>query len=329
MDRIAAEKSSAVFGTPPEPLFNHKLCGASPEMLKDWIVLLTEKNLQAVDNAKPVQGASVVQDSVQFLFLTCDRMKMSSEVKYLSLELFDRFMVQHVQDLHEHVVNTSGMKTRGKDWHEIQNRVRNQVVLRVVSCIQIASKLTSHYRILSPHKARRFLIDSGHRYNTESILQSELRILKTLNFHVSVPSPLVYLECLLEAIGNGSYQQTNRYHGVWKFKVPNAMEKNLSKVDYYEEEHLLREELVVIKSIKIGFYASTELCYVAEECFASVRADKMLLMVTLITAGAYIIDRDSHEKVMVCLSKITSIPTEDISDFASVILKTLMESSED
>jgi len=31
--------------------------------------------------------------------------------------------------------------------------------------------------------------------------------------------------------------------------------------------------------------------------FASVRADKMLLMVTVITAAVYIVDRKSHEKV--------------------------------
>lgn len=63
------------------------------------------------------------------------------------MNLLCRFMIQHVQDLHEHVTNSSHIKTRGKDWEEIKKRVTNQVVLRVVSCIQIASKLTSHYRV--------------------------------------------------------------------------------------------------------------------------------------------------------------------------------------
>jgi len=36
------------------------------------------------------QGASITSESVQFLFLTCEKMKMSAEVKYLSLEIFDR-----------------------------------------------------------------------------------------------------------------------------------------------------------------------------------------------------------------------------------------------
>ena len=58
-----------------------------------------------------------------------------------------RFMLQHIQELHEHVLKTAGIKTRTKEWTEIKKRVSNQIVLRVISCIQIASKLTSHYKV--------------------------------------------------------------------------------------------------------------------------------------------------------------------------------------
>ena len=56
-------------------------------------------------------------------------------------------MLQHIQELHEHVLKTAGIKTRTKEWTEIKKRVSNQIVLRVISCIQIASKLTSHYKV--------------------------------------------------------------------------------------------------------------------------------------------------------------------------------------
>ncbi|WAR14090.1 CNTD1-like protein, partial [Mya arenaria] len=125
-------------------------------------------------------GSCILMDSVQFLFLTCEKLKMSPEVKYLSIELFDRFMLQHVRDLHDHVIKNCQAKTRSREWTDIKKRVTNQ--------------------ILSPAKARRYLQEAGHRYNTESILQSELRVLKTLNFKVALPSPLVYMEAVLEAI---------------------------------------------------------------------------------------------------------------------------------
>lgn len=56
--------SSVVFGTPPEPLFNHTLCGVSQEMLADWIILLTSKNTEAVENAQPVQ-VKMIQQSLR------------------------------------------------------------------------------------------------------------------------------------------------------------------------------------------------------------------------------------------------------------------------
>ena len=47
---------------------------------------------------------------------------------------------------------------------------------------------------------------------------------------------------------------------------------------------------------KVGFLEATHIMYYRES-FTSVRSDKMLLMVSVITAAAYIIDRDTHEQV--------------------------------
>jgi len=55
-------------------------------------------------------------------------------------------MVRHIQDLYEHVQNMSS-KNRKQDWLVVMDRVRNQVLLRAVSCCQLASKLTSHYKV--------------------------------------------------------------------------------------------------------------------------------------------------------------------------------------
>ena len=58
-----------------------------------------------------------------------------------------RFMVRHIQDLYTHVQNMSS-KNRKQDWLVVMDRVRNQVLLRAVSCCQLASKLTSHYKVM-------------------------------------------------------------------------------------------------------------------------------------------------------------------------------------
>ena len=50
-------------------------------------------------------------------------------------------------------------------------------------------------------KARRYLLEAGYRYNPESILQSEMRVLKTLDFKLATASPLLFVEILLEILG--------------------------------------------------------------------------------------------------------------------------------
>ena len=55
-------------------------------------------------------------------------------------------MVQHIRDLFAHVQKME-REQKQKDWQAIMHRVQNQVLLRVVTCCELASKLTSHYRV--------------------------------------------------------------------------------------------------------------------------------------------------------------------------------------
>ena len=41
----------------------------------------------------------------------------------------------------------------------------------------------------------------GHVYSCESVLQSEIRVMKTLKFRVNTGHPLLYIETILEILG--------------------------------------------------------------------------------------------------------------------------------
>lgn len=58
------------------------------------------------------------------------------------------------------------------------------------------------FQVVSINRAKRFLRDCGYHYASESLLQSELRVLKTLKFQVTEPTPIVYIETMLEILGN-------------------------------------------------------------------------------------------------------------------------------
>ena len=57
-----------------------------------------------------------------------------------------RFMGKHISELYETVRNSSG-KDRQTDWNNVEQRVKEQLPLRAVTCIQVSSKLASHYKV--------------------------------------------------------------------------------------------------------------------------------------------------------------------------------------
>lgn len=47
---------------------------------------------------------------------------------------------------------------------------------------------------------RDFLRKLGHCYSHESVVNSELRVLKTLDYKINIDSPLLYIETLLNLL---------------------------------------------------------------------------------------------------------------------------------
>ncbi|KAI0227109.1 Cyclin N-terminal domain-containing protein 1 [Lamellibrachia satsuma] len=312
MASAIGKKDSGIFGTPPEPFFNMKPIGMSADLLEEWLIVLANENQQNMSSATHKQGYFKNGDSAEFVFLTCERLKLPPETRYLALELFDRFMVRHIQDLYVHVQNMSS-KNRKQDWLVVMDRVRNQVLLRAVSCCQLASKLTSHYKVVTARKAWNTLNEFGHRYTNDSILQSELRVLKTLDYKVMLPSPLLYIETLLEILGhNDSSAEVKMYHGVC-LKVLDVV--YMWRRDIYKK----------LFQLATGrFETSTK----ERAKFATVEQDYMLLAVAVIASTSYILNQTLTHRVIKNLSQITRIPNDDILDFATVIVQMIVEGSE-
>lgn len=58
-------------------------------------------------------------------------------------------------------------------------------------------------QIISNVTVLNFLQALGHLHTKEELLESELDVLKSLNFQINLPTPLAYVEMLLEVLGTG------------------------------------------------------------------------------------------------------------------------------
>lgn len=60
-------------------------------------------------------------------------------------------------------------------------------------------------QIVNNNLVLKFLQSLGFSYTTVELLESELAVLKALQFQINVPTPLAYVEMLLEVLGKGSW----------------------------------------------------------------------------------------------------------------------------
>ncbi|XP_046564584.1 cyclin N-terminal domain-containing protein 1-like isoform X1 [Haliotis rubra] len=294
-----------IFGTPQEPFFNHKESGVTPELLGQWLLDLSAINSDRLKGSTKDCFKSFKH--VDLIYKTCDRLKMSAQVKLLAVEIFNRFMTRHIEELYNHVL-TSDSQTKRSDWDKILQRIIKQQALRITSCCQIASKLTSHHRIISVNRARRFLCELGHNYTAGSILQSELRILKTLEFKLAVLSPLQYVETLLEIIGhNDKTTDVKLYHST---AIKLLYLFNLKRTEIYD------------KLYKTACSAETTQL---QNRVCEMVSDMLLLGTAVITASAFIMDMSTTDTILENLSLITKIVKDEIVDFATVIVEVVQE----
>uniref|UniRef100_UPI00358EB2CD cyclin N-terminal domain-containing protein 1 n=1 Tax=Myxine glutinosa TaxID=7769 RepID=UPI00358EB2CD len=159
---------------------------SSIELLECLLFGLSEEEAKSGDYC-------IQSGAAETIFLICQQWLLPTPAKYQALMLFDRFM------LHLTLVHCESNGDLSKLFYK---RVHNDLLVWMVSCIQIASKQAAHYKIVTLSAAERFLKKAGHPRNPKQLLESELSVLKMVDFKIGVNNPLVYLEVLLEVLGN-------------------------------------------------------------------------------------------------------------------------------
>lgn len=272
---------SRIFGTPPEPVFNMKTACLPPELLEEALYALAAENEKSMNTANGMQGFFKGGKNAEYIFLLCEGMGLPTQTRFLAIEIFDRFMAKHVCDLYE-LIRSNSETNLQRNWKEVENRVKNQLPLRVMSCVQLASKLTSHYKAITPSKGQRFLNSIGHCYTLGSMLKSELRILQTLDYHILITTPLTFLETILEILGhNDTRAQVKLLHD--------------ASVKLLDIVYLKFEEIYS----KLCMAATGESCIKdGRQSLAIISSDLMLLAVSVIGAASYIVNQTTSDMVI-------------------------------
>ncbi|XP_027520640.1 cyclin N-terminal domain-containing protein 1 isoform X2 [Corapipo altera] len=163
----------------PGPVFS----GVTPEIIEDTLIHLATENEQYLSELPEHAGSFKDTRIVEFIFLLSEKWRLDQSARYQAVELLERFMIKQLEQLWESSSGSvkGGAQGQGSSWSSVRDQIVSTFVLRLVSCIQLASKLSLHY---------------------SELLDSELAVLNTLHFHINVPTPLAYVELLLEVLGH-------------------------------------------------------------------------------------------------------------------------------
>ncbi|XP_032567015.1 cyclin N-terminal domain-containing protein 1 isoform X2 [Chiroxiphia lanceolata] len=167
------------WGRDSGPVFS----GVTPEIIEDTLIHLATENEQYLSELPEHAGSFKDTRIVEFIFLLSEKWRLDQSTRYQAVELLERFMIKQVEQLWESSSGSvkGGAQGQGSSWSSVRDQIVNTFVLRLVSCIQLASKLSLHY---------------------SELLESELAVLNTLHFHINVSTPLAYVELLLEVLGH-------------------------------------------------------------------------------------------------------------------------------
>ncbi|KFR03280.1 Cyclin N-terminal domain-containing protein 1, partial [Opisthocomus hoazin] len=297
----------------PGPIFGEM----APAVIEDTLIQLATENEQYLSELPDQAGCFKETQIVEFIFLLSEKWHVDQLARYQAVELlesFCRFMIKQVEQIRKSSRENVRSRERGqgRSWSSPKDRIYDTFVLRLVSCIQLASKLSLHYNVVNSDTALKFLQSLKYSYTKQELLESELAVLKTLHFQINVSSPLAYVELLLEVLG----------HNGCLFPAKPLHQMCVQLLDF----SYLTRDTIYDTLLKIAIENSTpSKLQVAK--FLTVKEDFMLLAVGIISTSVFILNPGHWKQVVEDLNSITCITSQSIMEFSYAVLKHIVGST--
>ncbi|KAJ7313414.1 hypothetical protein JRQ81_004762 [Phrynocephalus forsythii] len=289
-----------------EPMFG----AVAPGVIQDAFFHMAKENERRLSELCEEAGSFKETKIVEFVFLLSEKWNLTEAARYEAIEIFERFLLAFTDQFSR----CSRAKGENSNWDSVKEQIEGIYVLRLVSCIQLASKLSFHYSIVNNNMVLKFLTSLGFSYTTEELLESELAVLKALHFQINVPTPFAYVEMLLEVLGYNGY--------LLPTKELQDMCKHLLSLTYLLRSSIY--ETLLKSSIENSSPSELQLAK-----FVSVKEDLMLLAVGVIGASSFLLNAEGWIQVVEYLSDTTGISVQSVVESIYAILKHIIGSAGD
>nr|XP_055033043.1 cyclin N-terminal domain-containing protein 1 isoform X2 [Misgurnus anguillicaudatus] len=299
----------ATLSSPHSKPRNLRFRDVSIDILSDTLAYLNNINRSNLKTVSYLCGNLKDQKIVESVFYVCAELGLDPVVGYYAIEILNRFLAKYLEGLivsqRKQPTRSLSCKDKGNYTDLIHQTLKEKFFLLTLSSVQIASKLDLHLNVVNNDVALKFLHSVSYPCTKEKLLDTEIFILKTLNFNLNVPNALTYVETLLEVLG---------------YNDPSAPVEQLHHLCVYVLQFIYLQRESIYNTLLVSATGSPNPSYEQRAKFMSVTEDFMLLGVGVIAVAAFIHHISTWEKVVEELTGVTGISVQSIMDYAYVTL---------
>ncbi|XP_015601334.2 cyclin N-terminal domain-containing protein 1 [Cephus cinctus] len=288
-----------------EPLHNHWLehIRKENEKRKKFIREKNEFFMPFVATSMPV---------VKTIFAIAENLGLTSNAKYLTVSLYDQFMYNHFSEVYR-TEYENGLLSE-ETWTQICKKISSQAKLRLMSCMQLASKMDSHSKGLGISQVLCVLqrIDKDHEYTRNTIFSSEFKVFKTVGF--KIPAILTPLHCIQILVATTGLRHT-----------PGIFDTVISVLDAAYLQH--NELYSHIQLMTLGRYMKSE---GDKQNFLEMETDTLYLASSVVLCSLFFLSLDKKlaKHMAVKLSDLVNIPSNDILNMANLLFTMTMQDTD-
>ncbi|KAL3989709.1 hypothetical protein ACH3XW_28745 [Acanthocheilonema viteae] len=294
------------------PDFLDRTACLPPDMHNDWISVLAAENNRRISDANEWNHVFHTPRSAEYIFTACTRLRLPQEVKYSALLIFDNFMVQLVSRLHESVYNSKRSdRKKYQEWNRIEATLSRQTTLRMLSAIQIASKMHSYHDSLSIQTVKLCLKTLGFAYTEESVVRSELRVLSMIDWEPAYHcTPLVYIESLFKIL-KMKWEQNVETGNYWQYILL------VLDCVFIHWDDVYKRMMANVMGPSADNVTREQMCRVQADWF-------LLACGVIVTASCCIDGMQAADEITNELHRLSNIPLADITDMSVAIIECII-----
>ncbi|KAF1761395.1 hypothetical protein GCK72_009651 [Caenorhabditis remanei] len=157
---------------------------------------------------------------VEYTFTVCVRLRLPNEVRFTAVLILNSFLIRHLCSLHEFMEKQDmANHHKNKEWENIESNMERQIPLRILTAIQISSKMHSYHDSLSSRQVVNTLRKVGLPYTITAVSDSEQRVFKLIGFNIP-DSPLeaceMALKLLTYTMKKREMAEAERHEDLWQ-----------------------------------------------------------------------------------------------------------------